>query len=113
MHRLTRGEIWGAGKYKENESDIIERLPDGRQRVRFRTVPASETVRYMAALVTDWQRCLKERWVHPLVALACFNLDFLCVHPFRDGNGRVSRLLLLLQCSILAMRSGGTSAWSG
>lgn len=32
------------------------------------------------------------------MALACFNLDFLCVHPFRDGNGRVSRLLLLLQC---------------
>ena len=94
LHRMTRGEIWDAGKYKENESDIIERLPDGRQRVRFRTVPASETARYMAALVADWQRCLKERWVHPLVALACFNLDFLCIHPFRDGNGRVSRLLL-------------------
>jgi Fic family protein len=35
--------------------------------------------------------------VHPLVAIAGFNLDFLCIHPFRDGNGRVSRLLLLLQ----------------
>jgi Fic family protein len=38
-----------------------------------------------------------EKWVHPLIALAAFNLDFLCIHPFRDGNGRVSRLLLLLQ----------------
>jgi Fic family protein len=35
---------------------------------------------------------------HPFIALSAFNLDFLCIHPFRDGNGRVSRLLLLLQC---------------
>jgi hypothetical protein len=43
----------------------------------------------MAALVADWRRCLDERWVHPLIALAAFNLDFLCIHPFRDGNGRL------------------------
>lgn len=106
LHRLTRGEIWDAGKYKVSESDIIERLADGRQRVRFRTVSASETARHMAALVTDWQRCLKERWIHPLVALGCSNLDFLCIHPFRDGNGRVSRLLLLLQCYHLGYEVG-------
>lgn len=41
--------------------------------------------------------CLDEAWVPPLIALAAFNLDFLCIHPFRDGNGRVSRLLWLLQ----------------
>ena len=52
----------------------------------------------MATLVADWQLCLRERSVHPLIALGAFNLDFLCIHPFRDGNGRVSRLLLLLQC---------------
>lgn len=96
LHRLIRGEIGDAGKYKEKDSDIIEHSPDGRQRVRFRTVAAG-TRRHMAALVADWKRCQEERWVHPLVALACFNLDFLCIHPFRDGNGRVSRLLLLLQ----------------
>ncbi len=50
--------------------------------------------------------CLRERWVHPLVALAAFNLDFLCIHPFRDGNGRVSRLLLLLQCYHLGFEVG-------
>ena len=57
-------------------------------------------------LVADWQRCLDERWVHPLIALAAFNLDFLCIHPFRDGNGRVSRLLLLLQCYQLGYEVG-------
>src|SRR5437870_1617935 len=40
LHRLARGEIWDAGKYKERENDIIEKFPDGRQRVRFRTVAA-------------------------------------------------------------------------
>jgi Fic family protein len=44
-----------------------------------------------------WNRARRERWVHPLIVLAAFNLDLLCIHPFRDGNGRVSRLILLLQ----------------
>jgi Fic family protein len=74
--------------------------------VRFRTVPASETTRYIAALVADWQQCIRERWVHPLIAVAAFNLDFLCIHPFRDGNGRASRLLLLLQCYHLGFEVG-------
>ena len=46
----TRGEIWDAGKYKETDSDIIERFPDGSTQVRFRTVPAIETAGHMAAL---------------------------------------------------------------
>ena len=55
---------------------------------------------------TQWHDCLRERWVHPLIALAAWNLDFLCVHPFRDGNGRVSRLPLLLQCYHLGYEVG-------
>ncbi len=106
LHRLMRGEIWDAGKYKEKDSDIIERDPDGRERVRFRTVSAAETPARIAELAADWQRCLEERWIHPLIALAAFNLDFLCIHPFRDGNGRVSRLLWLLQCYHLGYEVG-------
>ena len=98
LHRLARGQIWDAGQYKEKDGDIIERYPDGRERVRFRPVSAAGTSAAMASLVADWQHCLDERWVHPLIAMAAFNLDFLCIHPFRDGNGRVSRLALLLQC---------------
>ena len=106
LHRSIRGEIWDAGKYKEKNSDIIERYPDGRERVRFRTVAAADTPARMAGLVADWLRCLDERWIHPLIALAAFNLDFLCIHPFRDGNGRVSRLLMLLQCYHLGFEVG-------
>ena len=106
LHRLTRGDIWDAGCYKEKDSDIIERYPDGRERVRFSTVPAAETHKTMERLIRDWDDCLSERRVHPLIGMAAFNLDFLCVHPFRDGNGRVSRLLLLLQCQKLGYDVG-------
>jgi Fic family protein len=106
LHELTRGDIWDAGKYKEKDGDIVEKYPDGRQRLRFKTVPAKETPAVMKELLELHQACAKEKWVQPLVAAAVFNLDFLCVHPFRDGNGRVSRLLLLLQCHQLGYEVG-------
>ena len=106
LHRLARGRIRDAGQYKSQDSDIIERLPDGRTRVRFKTVPAARTPESMTELLGLWQDCLRDGWVHPLVAMAAMNLDFLCIHPFRDGNGRVSRLLLLLQCYHLGYEVG-------
>jgi Fic family protein len=106
LHRVMRGEIGDAGKYKERDGDIIERYSDGRSRIRFRTVRATETRGAMRTLLELWDRGIEERWVHPLIALAAFNLDFLCIHPFRDGNGRVSRLLLLLQTYHLGYEVG-------
>ena len=106
LHRLTRGEIWDAGKYKGKDTDVIERSPDGRHRVRFKTVSPAKTPDTMRKLVDLWDQSSEEQWVHPLIALGAFNLDFLCIHPFRDGNGRVSRLLLLLQCYHLGYEVG-------
>lgn len=106
LHRLARGAMGDAGEYKSRDSDIIEQYPDGRSRIRFKTVSAKKTQRYMKSLVTAWQDCIKERWTHPLLALAACNLDFLCIHPFRDGNGRVSRLLMLLQSYHLGYEVG-------
>ena len=106
LHRMSRGEIWDAGKYKEKNVNIIEKLPGGRERVRFKTVEASKTPAFMEKLIVAWRDALNEKNVHPLIALAAFNLDFLCIHPFRDGNGRVSRLLLLLQCYSLGYEVG-------
>ena len=97
LHRLARGEIWDAGKYKEKDGDIIEKLPDGRSRVRFKTVSATDITACMNELLRLYNDALDEHRIPPLVLLASFNLDFLSIHPFRDGNGRVSRLLLLLQ----------------
>ncbi len=106
LHRLTRGDIWDAGKYKEKDGDIIEKYPDGRERVRFHPVSSAKTPGAMRELVEMWAACTKERWVHPLILAAAFNLDFLCIHPFRDGNGRVSRLLLLLELYHLGFEVG-------
>jgi hypothetical protein len=97
LHELTRGEIWDAGRYKERDGDIVEISPDGRSRVRFETVPAARVPAAMQALAELSQRAARERWVPEPLRIAAANLDFLCIHPFRDGNGRVSRLLLLLE----------------
>lgn len=97
LHSLARGEIWDAGQYKDKDGDIVERYADGAERVRFRPVPASDTPAQMGKLIETWILCMQEKWIPTAVAIAAFNLDFLCIHPFRDGNGRVSRLALLLQ----------------
>ena len=97
LHKTIRGKIWDAGKFKEEDSDIIETYPDGRARIRFKTVSSKETPNFINSLIEKMQRILKEKKILPLLAIAAFNLDFLCIHPFRDGNGRVSRLLLVLQ----------------
>lgn len=96
LHKLSRGEVWDAGVYKEKNIDIIQTYPDGRSRVRFKTLPARQTPKAIAEMIELWQRGLREKWVHPFVLAAALNLDFLSIHPFRDGNGRVSRLLFLL-----------------
>src|SRR5438309_9717534 len=97
LHALSRSGLGDAGEYKQTENDIIEVHPDGRREVRFRTARAADTPAFLAELIQRWHDVQTQRTIHPLIALAAFNLDFLCIHPFRDGNGRASRLLFLLQ----------------
>jgi len=98
LHSLSRGGVGDAGAYKKIENDIIEVQPGGRREVRFRTVRAADTPTSMRELIQRWDELAVQRTVHPLIRLAALNLDFLCIHPFRDGNGRASRLLFLLTC---------------
>ncbi|HEU4889650.1 MAG TPA: Fic family protein, partial [Thermoanaerobaculia bacterium] len=97
LHQISRGGAGDAGEYKAHDIDIIETTTDGRSRVRFKTVSARATPKAMRNLIAEWNAFAGQP-IPPLVAIAALNLDFLCIHPFRDGNGRVSRLLLLLQC---------------
>ncbi len=106
LHYLARGETGDAGLFKTKDGDIIEKYPDGRTRIRFKTVAATLTPSYIKQLTLLWSDSLQEHQIHPLIALAAFNLDFLCIHPFRDGNGRVSRLLMLLQLYQLGYEVG-------
>ena len=57
-------------------------------------------------LISAWNLLTTDRNIHPLIGIFLFNLDFLCIHPFRDGNGRVSRLLLLLQAYLFGYEVG-------
>ena len=100
LHAISRAEEPDGGRYREHAMDIIETHADGSRRVRFSAIDAARVLAAMEDLVQQWDTCLRERSCHPLVALAVMNLDFLCIHPFHDGNGRVSRLLWLLQSRI-------------
>ncbi len=97
LHKTIRGDAWDSCKFKNVDSDIIETYPDGRSRIRFKTISADKTPEYVNKLIEYWKNIIKEKNIPQLLSIAAFNLDFLCVHPFRDGNGRVSRLLFLLQ----------------
>ncbi len=84
------------GSFKSSDNVIKETLPDVTSRVRFEPVPAWETPEAMDALCAALNSALGDPELDPLLLLPMFILDFLCIHPFNDGNGRMSRLLTLL-----------------
>ena len=96
LHRLCRGESWDAGKWKEKDNDIIRKHPDGRVEVIFKPVSVAKTPEMMKQLCLSYEHSISQLKYPDLYAVACLVLDFLSIHPFRDGNGRVSRLLTLL-----------------
>jgi Fic family protein len=106
LHAMTRPDSWDAGAFKADDGEIIEKHADGRVTVRFRPVSAKETPAALRTLCDISARILLEKQVPPLILWAVQNLDFLCIHPFRDGNGRVSRLMLLLTLYQLGFSGG-------
>lgn len=97
LHRLAQGGMSGdAGQWKARDNEIVEILPNGERRVRFVPTSAKETPKAMERLCAAYRDLREAEETPALIAIATFVLDFLCVHPFRDGNGRVSRLLTTL-----------------
>jgi Fic family protein len=84
------------GSYKNSNNVIEEILPDGSKYIRFKPVDAFYTPMYMEKLCDEYRKLVANEEVEPLVLIGAFILDFLCIHPFNDGNGRMSRLLTLL-----------------
>ncbi len=84
------------GNYKNSDNIIAETLPDGTKKVRFQPVPSWETPDAVTDLCNAFNDALNEQSMDPLLLISMFILDFLCIHPFNDGNGRMSRLLTLL-----------------
>ena len=84
------------GSFKNSDNIIAEELPDGTKRVRFQPVPAWETSEAMDILCNTFLDALTDPELDSLILIPMFILDFLCIHPFNDGNGRMSRLITLL-----------------
>lgn len=90
------------GSYKSSNNVIAEEHADGTKTVRFEPVEAWLTPQAMNELCTNFNEALELNETDSLILIPMFILDFLCIHPFHDGNGRMSRLLTLL----LLYRSG-------
>ena len=84
------------GSYKSSDNVIAEEQPNGTRIVRFEPVPAWETAEAIKNLCDEYELAISDAEMDPLVLIPIFVLDFLCIHPFNDGNGRMSRLLTLL-----------------
>ncbi len=100
LYKFSNSAI--GGSFKNSDNIIAEELPDGTKRIRFQPVPAWETAEAMDTLCTAFQEASADHELDSLLLIPMFILDFLCIHPFNDGNGRMSRLLTLL----LLYRSG-------
>lgn len=106
LHALIQEGAGDAGQWKRVNNDIIELRPGAAPLVRFRAVPAAETEAAVEELCLSYRHALDQERVPSLLATAALVFDFLCIHPFRDGNGRVSRLLTLLALEQLGHEVG-------
>lgn len=84
------------GHWKNTDNEITEELPDGTKKIRFKPTPAVSTPQEIEDLINGFHQAKEERDLEPLIIVPLAIFDFLCIHPFRDGNGRTARLITLL-----------------
>ncbi|MCR5126348.1 MAG: Fic family protein [Treponema sp.] len=98
LHRimLSSTNYSYGGRYKTDDNVILEIDSQGNKKVRFAPVPAEDTKSAMEQLFFAFMEASSDSNINALLLIPCVILDFLCIHPFRDGNGRMSRLLSLL-----------------
>lgn len=93
LYQFLPGE---GGKWKPVDNEITEIHANGTKIVRFKPVPAHQTQDAMEALYKRFDNLWQSGEIEPLLLIPTYVLDFLCIHPFLDGNGRMARLLTLL-----------------
>jgi Fic family protein len=101
--KFSDKDAWHLGEYKKHPNPVAAFDADGREiGILFETASPFDTPQWMESLVTATRKNLKDADTHPLTAIADFMVRFLVIHPFQDGNGRLSRVLTHL----LLLRSG-------
>ncbi|MCR4623842.1 MAG: Fic family protein [Alphaproteobacteria bacterium] len=96
LHRDLYSYSSGGGSFKNSDNVIAETDSEGNQKARFVPVSAFQTSEFMKNLCKEFSKVFSENKIDKLLLIPMFILDFLCIHPFNDGNGRMSRLLTLL-----------------
>ena len=94
LYSYSQGNI--GGTYKNSDNVIAETDAEGHQKARFIPVPAFQTAEAIDELCAHFLEAWEANLIDKLILIPMFILDFLCIHPFNDGNGRMSRLLTLL-----------------
>ncbi len=102
-----------AGHYKKHDNLIMEYHADGSRKVRFRPVSAKETPEAIEQMLLAYYDARQDSDIPKLFLIPCVILDFLCIHPFLDGNGRVSRLLSVLMLYIAGYDIGRYISFEG
>ncbi|PIY30263.1 MAG: Fic family protein, partial [Bacteroidetes bacterium CG_4_10_14_3_um_filter_42_6] len=93
---------WHKGDYKQHTNAVEARYPDGKKQIIFQTTEAGFPTQDAMRALIDWYS--KDNVTHPLVKSALFTYEFVSIHPFQDGNGRLSRLL----STFLLLKNGYT-----
>lgn len=84
------------GQFRPSDVYVLDDLGDGREMLRFKAPPSSEVKKLITDLLS-WLKASKKQDIHPIIRAGILHLQFVTIHPFTDGNGRVARLLTQLQ----------------
>jgi Fic family protein len=84
------------GKYKILSNKVVANYPDGSQKIIFNTTEIHLVQTEMKSIIEWTNKAIQNEEIHPLIAIATFIYEFLSIHPYQDGNGRLSRLLTTL-----------------
>ncbi|MEI7527256.1 MAG: Fic family protein [Mariniphaga sp.] len=92
--KYSKKDEWHKGDYKQHSNAVEARLPDGTHQIIFQTTEAGYPTQDSMRQLIEWYN--NDNQTHPLVKSALFAYDFVSIHPFQDGNGRLSRLISTL-----------------
>ncbi|MGD9928489.1 MAG: Fic family protein [Mangrovibacterium sp.] len=102
LMRHSKKDEWHKGNYKQHTNSVEASFPNGTKQIIFQTTEAGFATEDAMRALIDWYK--KDKITHPLVKCALFAYEFVSIHPFQDGNGRLSRLL----STLLLLKNGYT-----